>query len=181
MVTVAGHVVELRGKVPAWAGSELAIGFAPGLVQLAPADAVLMAHDVPHRPAFEAQQVQLDAATASLEETLEGQEATAALVKPIFLGVTVVVLGFAVMTTQRVRLAERRRRARLADDVPDELREPPGSESPAVVTLLAAKGERVDRDAVAGTVLGLVERGAIELDGSPPRPSSYASARPVRR
>ncbi len=53
----------------------------------------------------------------------------------------------------------------MVEDVPDELSEAPGSESPAVVALLAAKGERLDRSAVAGTILALVERGVLELDG----------------
>lgn len=164
-VTVAGRVVTLDGNVPAWAPSEVAIGFAPGSVHLGPDDTIFLVRDLAHRADFEARQAQREAATESLEATLDDQAALAGLVRPMFLGLVVIVLAFTVASTQRVRHANRRRRARLDDDVPGELREPPGSESPAVVALLVAKGERVDRDAVAGTLLGLVERGVIELDG----------------
>lgn len=164
-VVVSGRTVTLAGEVPAWAGSEVAIGFSPTVVRLSPDDTSVQAHVGPHRADFEAIQAQRDAATASLEATLDEQERLAGLVRPAFLGLAGVVLLFVVISTQRVRLAERRRRAKLDDDVPARVTEAPGSESPAVVALLVHDAERVDRGAVAGTVLHLAQRGVLEVRG----------------
>lgn len=164
-VVIDGRTVTLDGQVTAWAGSEVAIGFSPGAVQLPAGDAPLLAHATPHRADFEAQQAVREEGNRSLEATLDDQAAMAALVKPIFLGLAGSVLLVVIVTTQRVRWAERRRRARLDDDVPGVLTAAPGGESPAVVALLVADAERVGRQAVAGTVLGLVERDVLRLDG----------------
>ncbi len=163
-VLVSGRTVTLAGEVPAWTGSEVAIGFSPQVVSLSP-DAAVQAHEGPHLADFEALQAQRDAATAALEATLDEQDRLAALVRPAFLGLAGFVLLFVVISTQRIRVAERRRRAKLDDDVPDRVTDPPGSESPAVVALLAADGQRVGQGAVAGTVLALAQRGVLRLEG----------------
>ena len=116
-------------------------------------------------PTSRAQQALRDEGTASLEKTLDDQAKMADLVEPIFLGIAGLVVLFSAVSTRRSQRDERRRRAALDDDVPNELSEPPGSESPAVVNLLVAKGERVERGAVAGTILALVERCVLELHG----------------
>ena len=162
-VAVDGRVVTFDGDVLAWTGSEVTIGFAPGSVTLDADEALGLAHTSPHRADFETQQALRDQGTASLEKTLDDQARMADLVEPIFVGVAGLVILFSVVSTRRHQRDERRRRAALADDVPQELSEPPGSESPAVVNLLVAKGERVDRGAVAGTILALVERGVLVL------------------
>lgn len=164
-VSVDGRSVTLDGEVPAWAGSEVAIGFAPGSVQPASEDAPALVHSTPHRSAFEAAQAIQDDADRSLEETLDEQAALATLVKPIFLGLAAAVVLVVVVSTQRVRHRERRRRAALDDDVPDVLTEAPRGESPAVAALLLDPRLRPGPEAVAGTVLALVERGVLGLDG----------------
>lgn len=164
-VAIDGSTVTLVGNVPAWAGSDVAIGFAPGSVQLSPDDAPVLTHTTAHRAEFEAEQARREEGDRSLEATLDHQAAMAALVQPIFLGLAALVLVFVVVSTQRTRLAERRRRAHLDDEVPGVLTEAPGEEAPAVVALLVAQGQRVGREAVAGTVLALVGRGVLRLDG----------------
>lgn len=158
---VEGDVLTLDGEVAAWTGSNLAVGFAPGTV-LPPTDLV---HDQPQRAAFEAQQATFDESTRSLERTLEGQQFAADLTRPIFLGVAVFVVLLMVVSTRRQGRAERKRRAQLDDDVPEELRDPPTDDAPAVVALLLAKGERVGPGAVAGAVLGLAHRRVLSIDG----------------
>lgn len=165
-VVVDGASVVLDGTVPAWTGSSLVIGFAPGTVvlpDLGPGRSLV--HAEPHRDAFEAQQASIDEGTRSLEATLDDQARLAGLTRPLFLGVAGFVLLLMVVSARRGTRDERRRRAALDDDVPDELREPPGTDSPAVVALLVAKGERVSRGGVAGAVLRLAERRALSIEG----------------
>lgn len=74
-----------------------------------------------------------------------------------------VALPFLVAGPRLVRTAARRRQA--VAGVPDRLVDPPDTQPPAVVALLAGDGHDVGYEALAATILDLADRGVIGLEG----------------
>lgn len=70
---------------------------------------------------------------------------------------------FLIAAPRLFRVAARRRRA--VKGVPRELMDPPGTQSPGVVALLAHDGHDIGFEAAAATVLDLANRGVVTLDG----------------
>jgi hypothetical protein len=162
VIAVDGDTIVLEGNVAAWSRSDLLVGFTPGL---AGSSGVDQGRDRPRRAAFDAEVASRAASTASTEEILDEQARDAALTRPLFLGVAVGIVLLMFLSAQRGKLRERRRLAALVDDVPGEVRTPPALDPPAVVALLVAKGERISRGGLAGSILRLVEQRVLELEG----------------
>lgn len=74
----------------------------------------------------------------------------------------ILVLGILLVLSRRARLYSRRAAKKR---LPAQTFDPPRSEHPAVVALVATEGVRLPREAVGANVLWLASKGVIRLDG----------------
>jgi hypothetical protein len=156
-VTVAGSVVTFSADAPIWQPfHKLAVAFPAGLV---PSVAVT---PIPFLATFQQnQQIQdaSDAATDSVLTSVDTQEDLSRwIITAVAFGLpaifwTIVVIGL-------VRRLRERKRA--VGTVPTELSDPPTADDPAVVAVLDGEG-RPAKEAVAGTILALAQRKAVDL------------------
>jgi hypothetical protein len=156
-VTVDGRVVRFSAEAPIWnPNHELDVAFPSGLVP------GLAALPVTHRSEFQLEQSIKDGNDRSFQSTLDSLDDQEDLSRWIITGVAFglpAIFWLIVLKGLIGRLHERRS---VVHDVPKELVDPPAGDDPAVVAVLEGEG-RPDRDAVAGTVLGLAHRKALDI------------------
>lgn len=158
-VRVDGATISFGGEVPAWTDSELLVAAPPSaLPGVAPGP-------TSGTGAFESAVAQSEAQTASLQSTLDSQELQARWIGWAIMAVGVGLSVFMVFQLVRVNTVEVRERRRRARTFPRYQVEPPDDLPPALVDLVDADGRRVEAEAVAGTLLDLVHRRVLALDG----------------
>ena len=157
VVTITGSTVEFSAEAPIWMPfHRLAVAFPAGavpFVDLTP---------IPYLAQFQATQAVQNAADATTESTLssveEGEEIGRWVITAIAFGLPAIfwtIFGLGVLR----RLHQRQQ---LVDDVPDHLSDPPTQADPAVVAVLEGEGSP-SRPAIAGTVLALAQRKALDI------------------
>lgn len=151
-----GDAIEFSGDSPIWLSSGLIVGLEPGVV----------ASSMPFATQpFEARRQQAITSTEQLERTLDEQDFQFELAEKVLVGVCLAIalyLGISFIWTNTAQRRDRRRRLAAG---PKYTAEPPSSLSPDLVAVLVGFGKRLDQDAVAGTVLDLVHRRMLVLDG----------------
>lgn len=151
-----GPTIAIEGESPIWLSSELLIPIEEGVVASATPFAT--------QP-WQARRQQAASATADLEATLDDQDRQFELAqKGIAAFCLVMAVYFGVSLLWHNTREGRERRRRLVAG-PEYVAEPPSALDPAIVAALVGFGKRLDQDAVAGTVLSLVERRVLVLDG----------------
>lgn len=156
-VDVTGSVVTFSAQAPIWQPyHRLAVGFSPTAVpgvELTP---------IPGLVTFQQTQQAQDASDTTTESVLSSVDSQEDLSRWIITAVafglpaifwTIVVIGLV------NRLRERRR---VVGKVPDQLSDPPTADDPAVVSVLNGEG-RPAKEAVAGTILALAQRKALDV------------------
>lgn len=163
-VEVKPAKVRFAGESPLWTSSDLLVGLPAGLTPgLEGGFAALTT-----AASFEQTVRTAEANSEALESTLDSQDLQKRMVTWILVGVGVGVCLLMVVQWYRLQTSDRRARERYQATFPDHLAEPPDGYDPAVVALLLADARKLDQDAVAGTVLDLVHRKVLVLDGYGP-------------
>ena len=158
VMTADGNVVTFSGSSPPWIGSQLVIGLPAGAIE------GVDERPNPTRAEYETRVAQVDETSADLAGTLAGQEReiNLALFAISFIAIGLSVLMVATFVWFNMGGAAERRR--ILAKVPREVPEPPDDLDPALVALVGGEGRRLDRDAVAGTILDLARRRAVAID-----------------
>ena len=156
-VAAAGSTVTFSAQAPIWQPSRsLDVAFPESwLAAMAPTPIAFAAP-------FATEQAARDQSDTTTESTLGGLDDQAELGRWIL---TAVAFGLPAIfwTIVVVGLVRRlRERTRVVGDVPEHLSDPPTAVDPAIVAVLDGEG-RPARTAVAGTVLDLARRKAIDL------------------
>ena len=158
--TIDGSTVHLAGSVAAHRPSTLVV-----TVPAAAVPDLRVLRDEPGADYLEGRQAQLDAEDGQVGRRLRDEqrrqdrlaEGYWALVG-VEIGIPLLVVGF--------RLARAGHRRLVAEaGIPHISSEPPGDESPALIALLHDDGHDIGREAVAATILDLVRRKVIGMDG----------------
>ena len=156
-VTVEGSTVVFSAQAPIWQPNHsLDVGFPESwLATMAPTP-------IAFAGPFATEQAARDQADTSTESTLGGLDNQADLGRWILTAVAfgLPAIFWAIVIIGLVRRL--RERKRVVGDVPDHLSDPPTAVDPAIVAVLDGEG-RPARTAVAGTVLDLARRKAIDL------------------
>jgi hypothetical protein len=151
-----GATVEIEGESPIWLSSELLVPIEEGVVASATPFAT--------QP-WQARRQQARRATAELERTLDDQDLQFELAQKGLVAFCVAMAAYVGVSFLWHTTREGRDRRRRLAAGPESVAEPPSSLDPAVVAVLVGLAKRLDQDAVAGTVLSLVERRVLHLDG----------------
>lgn len=156
-VAVEGATVAFSARAPIWQPSHsLDVGFPESWLS------AMTPTPVPFARTFATEQAVRDRADETTESTLGGLDDQTELGRWLLTAVafglpaifwTIVVIGL---------LRRLRERRRVVGDVPEHLSDPPTAVDPAIVAVLDGEG-RPARTAVAGTVLDLARRKAIEV------------------
>jgi hypothetical protein len=158
-VSVDGNVVTFSGASPPWTGSQLVVGLPGGAVAGAEERAA------PTRADYATRVAGIDETSAQLASTLSSQDRDIDigifLLSFVSLGFSALVVGVFIW----MNLGGAAERRRILARVPRELPYPPDDLDPALVALVHGDGHRLDRDAVAGTVLDLAHRRVVAIDG----------------
>ncbi len=156
-VQVDGSTISFSSTAPIWQPSHtLAAGFPESWLAGMPQT------PIPFAATFTSEQAAQDATDASTESTLGGLDDQADLSRWIL---TAVAFGLPAIfwTMVGVGLVRRlRERKRVVGNVPEYLSDPPTAVDPAIVAVLDGEGHPA-KTAVAGTVLDLARRKAIEV------------------
>jgi len=157
VATINGRVVEFSAEAPIWMPfHRIAVAFPAGAVPF------VSQTPIPFLAQFQATQAIREAADATTESTLSTVESGEELGRWVITGVAFglpaifwTIFGLGV-------LRRLRQRQQMVGDVPDHLSDPPTQADPAVVAVLEGEG-RPARPAIAGTVLALAQRKALEI------------------
>ncbi|MCJ7438334.1 MAG: DUF2207 domain-containing protein [Acidimicrobiia bacterium] len=156
-VAVAGSTVTFSAQAPIWQASHsLDVAFPQSwLSAMAPTP-------IAFAGPFATEQAARDQADTSTESTLGGLDNQAELSRWILTAVAfgLPAIFWAIVVIGLVRRL--RERKRVVGNVPDRLSDPPTAVDPAIVAVLDGEG-RPAKTAVAGTVLDLARRNAIDL------------------
>jgi hypothetical protein len=156
-VAVAGNVVTFGSKVPIWISShDLDVAFPAGRVPF------VMQVPLPWLSTFRTTEALRDQADRSTDSTLASVQNGEELGRWILTAVAFGLPGIFWLFVLKGFLARLRNRRRAVGKVPDHLSDPPTGADPAVVAVLDGEG-RPARRAVAGTILALAQRKAIEV------------------
>ncbi len=103
-----------------------------------------------------------DTADETTERTLGSLDTQSDVVRWILTGLAFGLPAIFWLLVVKVLLVRFRDRRRVVGDVPKELVDPPSAADPAVVAVLKGEG-RPDRTAVAGTILAMAARKAVDI------------------
>ena len=156
-VAVDGESIRFTSRAPIWTDGALLVAFPAGVVPGLPVT------PIEQRAMFATNAATREGGAASLERTLGSLDDQLDLASWIIFGLAIGLPGFfwgrALLHAARVKLEQRRE----VRDVPDHVREPPSTDSPAVVSVLEGNATP-EREAVAGTLLALAGRQVIRVD-----------------
>ncbi|MEO7555631.1 MAG: hypothetical protein ABIV94_03380 [Acidimicrobiales bacterium] len=158
-VVVDGTTVTLDGEVGLATSSELTF--------VLPSDAVAQTPvlaGTTRVAGFVSRQSAADASDAQRAGDLRSDRRREDVIAAGYWGVVAleIAIPFLVVLLAATRTAKVRLRARRG--VPEEIDEPPSDLAPALVALLHHEGHDIGTEAIAGTVLDLVRRGALRME-----------------
>ena len=160
-VSVVGNEVHLAGQVAMWHDSEVVVAV--------PADAFPSLPLLPGGPRldyFQAREAKLVEEDVAFAATVDNDEQRADLLAGLYWGAVIVEIAVPVLVILWRLLRSGAMVLKASAGVPDIIREPPGTESPAVVALVANGGHDIGDEAVATTILDLADRGALEIEAA---------------
>lgn len=156
-LSVEGTVIHFSARAGIWtATNELDVGIPPSavpFVQQIPA---------PYLTTFRTSESVRDSTDRTVERTLHAVDTGIDVSRWVLTALAFGIPGIFWLVVVKALLARLARRHRVAADIPNELSDPPTNTDPAVVAVLEGEG-RPERAAVAGTILAMAHRKAIDL------------------
>jgi hypothetical protein len=159
-VSIDGAFVHLRG--------EIATSTSSGLTFLLPSDALPGAPlltGASRVASYEDRQASADTSDARIASDLASDRRREDLEANLYWGAVGLEVAIPFLITLIVLLRTAAVRRRATRDVPDELPDAPSDLAPAVVALLHADAKNIGAGAIAATILDLVQRRALTIEG----------------